>query len=47
MNELLESRTFNQTFSNGRKHDKSVLKEVIFVIMRQMSEKFDEMTPDS
>ena len=47
MSQLLQSRTFMNTFGSHNKQDKSTLKQLLFIIQRQMSEKFDELTPDN
>ena len=47
MSQLLQSRSFFNTFGSHNKKEKSTLKQLLFIITRQMSEKFDELTPDN
>jgi len=46
MNQLLQSKTFLSTFRNEGS-EKSTLKMLVFIIRRQMSERFDELTPQA
>ena len=47
MGQLLESKTFLEQFGSHNKHETATLKQLMFIIGRQMSEKFEELTPDS
>ena len=47
MSQLLQSRTFQSTFGSNNQKDKTTIMQLLFIIQRQMSEKFDELTPDN
>lgn len=47
MGDLLKSTTFNETFGGGNITQKATMKQLIFVMGRQVSEQFDLLTPES
>ena len=47
MSQLLQSTTFAETFGAHNQKERSTLKQLLFIIQRQMSQKFEELTPDN
>jgi len=43
----LQSQTFLNTFGAHNVKESSTLKQLVFIVKRQMAEKFDELTPES
>jgi len=47
MDKLLQSQTFLSTFGVKHQQDSSTIKQLLFILSRQMSEHFHDCTPDS
>ena len=47
MERLLQSKTFMTTFGVKHQQDSSTIKQMIFILSRQMNEHFHECTPDN
>jgi hypothetical protein len=47
MERLLQSQTFLSTFGVKQQQDSSTIKQMLFILSRQMDEHFHECTPDA
>jgi hypothetical protein len=47
MERLLQSKTFLTTFGVKHQHDSATIKQMMFILSRQMSEHFHDCTPDN